>query len=101
MYTGDSITYLSEAHSNEVEQAGPGEVVSLARTPWGENIRIEMKARYFSASGKPCFSTTIISQGVAPDAVNLCKYGSGRWGATRAFSPAETDRPQLTVGDAK
>ncbi len=101
LHKGGSVTYLSEEHSSMLEQAAPGDLVSLSRTPWGENTRVEVNSSYFSASGKPCFSTSVMTEGAAPQAVNLCKYGLGQWGATRAFSPAESSRDQLTVGGAQ
>lgn len=101
LHKGNSVTYLSEEHSSMLEKAAPGDVVSFSRTPWGEDTRVEVNRSYFSASGKPCFSTSIMTRNAAPSAVNLCKYSSGRWGATRAFSPTEPGGNQLTVGGAQ
>jgi len=101
LYTGDSVTYLSSTHSGLLEQAVPGKVLSLSRSPWGENTRIHVKENYFSASGKTCFSTMITATDSAPKAVNICKYSSDRWGVTKAVSPVEPGRSQHTAGDFK
>lgn len=50
----DGATPVSGPLSSFLDSAAPGSVTTLASTPWGANVSIHARERYFSASGRRC-----------------------------------------------
>jgi|GEM_PF-1547186 len=86
--TGGRVTYLSAEHSGQVAGGRPGQVLRLGATPWGEDTLMTLHEKYFSAAGNRCYSASVLVDEEAARAVNLCDYGQGLWGATRAIVQA-------------
>ncbi len=78
--TKNTVTFLSDQHSQQIDNARTGETVKLGASPWGgENAQLRVGERYFSATGKSCFITSIVgSEGNLP--ATVCEYPEGNWG---------------------
>lgn len=94
--TKNTVTALSDKHSQQIEQAGIGELVQLGASPWGADTQLRAGERYFSATGKTCFITTIESSS-GNESATLCKYPEGHWGVTRSYTAEKraTDRQEI------
>jgi|SRR5690554_3818793 len=98
--TSGTVTFLSAEHSQLIEAAGAGDVITLGQTPWGQSTRLKVGSSYFSATGKRCFATVIeASTRRAPS--TLCRYSEGNWGATRATAIVDSVVPSPSVGDVR
>jgi ABC-type enterochelin transport system permease subunit len=79
------VNFLPATVSASLQQAEIGQVVSLAQSPWGSAVSIELVGRYFSAAGRDCFSA-LVHATQPTTAVVLCQYEPQRWGFTRALT---------------
>ena len=95
--TKNTVTSLSAQHSRQVDKASTGEIVNLGASPWGENTQLRIGKRYFSATGKSCFITSIVStEGSHP--ATVCEYPEGNWGVTRSYTAQQKSVKSQTVG---
>lgn len=95
--TKNTVTFLSGQHSQQIEKARAGETVKLGASPWGDNTQLRVGERYFSATGKSCFITTIVSsEGSLP--ATVCEYPEGNWGVTRSYTAEQTLLQSPAIG---
>lgn len=100
--TGNRVVYLSREHSGQLAAAGPGQMLSLGSTPWGKETSMTLHQQYFSAAGNHCYSASVLASEDTTHSVNLCDYGRGIWGATRAIVPGvPAKRGMASFGWAK
>ncbi len=69
-----------------LDSAATGSVANLATTPWGPNVSIHARERYFSASGRRCIRLDV-TRNVAPAGVPVgqvsCLVPGKGWYAQR------------------
>ncbi|MCC4270445.1 hypothetical protein LL254_06955 [Marinobacter nauticus] len=95
--TKNTVTLLSDQHSQQIDNARTGETVKLGASPWGENAQLRVGERYFSATGKSCFITSIVgSEGNLP--ATVCEYPEGNWGVTRSYTAEQKAVQDQEIG---
>ena len=95
--TKNTVTSLSAQHSQQIDNARTGETVKLGASPWGENAQLRVGERYFSATGKSCFITSIVgSEGNLP--ATVCEYPEGNWGVTRSYTAEQKAVQDQAIG---
>lgn len=95
--TKNTVTFLSDQHSQQIDNARSGETVKLGASPWGENAQLRVGERYFSATGKSCFITSIVgSEGNLP--ATVCEYPEGNWGVTRSYTAEQEAVQDQEIG---
>ena len=95
--TKNTVTFLSDQHSQQIDNARTGETVKLGASPWGENAQLRVGERYFSATGKSCFITRIVSaEGTQP--ATVCEYPEGNWGVTRSYNAEQKAVQDQAIG---
>ncbi|MCA0912748.1 DVU3141 family protein [Marinobacter nauticus] len=95
--TKNTVTFLSDQHSQQIDNARTGEIVKLGASPWGENAELRVGERYFSATGKSCFITSIVgSEGNLP--ATVCEYPEGNWGVTRSYTAEQKAAQDQAIG---
>lgn len=95
--TKNTVTLLSDQHSQQIDNARTGETVKLGASPWGENAQLRVGERYFSATGKSCFITSIVgSEGNLP--ATVCEYPEGNWGVTRSYTAEQEAVQDQEIG---
>jgi hypothetical protein len=95
--TKSTVTSLSAQHSQQIDKARTGEIVKLGVSPWGENTQLRVGERYFSATGKSCFITRIVSaEGTQP--ATVCEYPEGNWGVTRSYTAEQKAVQDQAIG---
>ncbi|WP_110655856.1 DVU3141 family protein [Salinicola halimionae] len=58
-------TPVSGPLASFLDSAAPGSVTTMATSPWGANVSIHARERYFSASGRRCLLLDV-TRNVAP-----------------------------------
>jgi hypothetical protein len=76
----ENISYLTPKSTEKVKFAQPGEVVNVVDMT-SQEYEMQVKKRYFSASGKDCLEAQ-----TTQDALVICEYSENRWGISRSFS---------------
>jgi len=71
------------------EQAPPGATISVADSPWGDNVEITAAATYDAASGRKCRDITIMVDGSAPMHGIVCRVRQGQWESVRPIARAQ------------
>ncbi|WP_370258684.1 DVU3141 family protein [Marinobacter nauticus] len=95
--TKNTVTFLSDQHSQQIDNARTGETVKLGASPWGENAQLRVGERYFSATGKSCFITSIVgSERNLP--ATVCEYPEGNWGVTRSYTAEQKAVQDQEIG---
>lgn len=95
--TKNTVTFLSDQHSQQIDNARTGETVKLGASPWGENAQLRVGERYFSATGKSCFITSIVGSGGNLPAT-VCEYPEGNWGVTRSYTAEQEAVQDQEIG---
>ncbi|MFD2632125.1 hypothetical protein [Idiomarina piscisalsi] len=85
-HSAENINYLTPQSTEKVKFAEVGEVLNVVDTNRQE-YELQVKERYFSASGKDC-----VKAQTPQNALVICEYGEERWGITRSFNQLESGR---------
>lgn len=79
-HSAENINYLTPKSTEKVKFAETGEVLNVVDTSSHE-YELQVKERYFSASGKDC-----VKAQTTQNALIICEYGKNRWGISRSFN---------------
>lgn len=76
----ENIEYLTPESTEKVKFAQPGEVLNVVDMT-SQEYEMQVKKRYFSASGKDCLQAQ-----TTQEALVICEYSKNRWGISRSFN---------------
>lgn len=80
---------LDENLNGFLAQAPAGAVISLAESPWGENVEVIADEGYFSASGRECRKLQIMSGSDSVRQAVACETSDG-WESRRLVTESTT-----------
>lgn len=90
--TNDAATHLEdEALNNFLSRAPVSGVLTVSRSPWGDNVEIIADAAYLAASGRKCRQLRVVEPGGSAQTALVCETPAG-WVNQRLVTQAAKGR---------
>ncbi len=80
----DNLQYISPVSATELAVATDGQQLLLADSPWGTDVRLLVRKRYFAATGRICLDALANEEPVL-----ICDFNEAGWAAQRVLSEQE------------
>lgn len=80
----DNMQYISQSASADLAVATEGQQLQLSDSPWGADVSLLVRKRYFAATGRVCLDALANQQPVL-----ICDYQQAGWAAQRLLSEQE------------